>query len=139
MRVRRLVACTLVAATSGVAVFAVPAGAGRIQPMGAMLINYVPQNVHISAGDTIRFVNTDPTSGNGHSFSEVVPEGTPPKFDSRITPPGTFTDVEDVANLQPGEYAFHCKNHEVMHGKLTVDPPRGTPVAREVRLGRPSS
>ena len=89
----------------------------------AVLRDYFPSSsVTIKAGESIRFVDTDPTAGPGHSFTEVVPdESVTPKFDSGIVPPGTFKDVANVSSLPPGKYQFHCVIHEVLKGNLTVE------------------
>ncbi|HEV7865192.1 MAG TPA: cupredoxin domain-containing protein, partial [Acidimicrobiia bacterium] len=87
----------------------------------AVLRDYMPSsNITIKQGESIRFVDADPTAGPGHSFTENVPEGVAPKFDSDIVPPGTFKDVPNISSLPPGKYTFHCKIHEVLKGALTV-------------------
>jgi plastocyanin len=87
----------------------------------AVLRDYFPSStVNIKQGESIRFVDTDPTAGPGHSFTENVPEGVTPKFDSDVVPPGTFKDVANVPSLPPGTYSFHCKIHEALKGTLTV-------------------
>jgi len=87
----------------------------------AFLRDYMPSsNVTIKQGESIRFVDADPTAGPGHSFTETVPEGVTPKFDSDIVPPGTFKDVPNISSLPPGTYAFNCKIHNVLKGMLTV-------------------
>ena len=87
----------------------------------AFLRDYFPSSsVTIKQGESIRFVDIDPTAGPGHSFTETVPEGVTPKFDSDIVPPGTFKDVPNIASLPAGTYTFHCKIHEVLKGTLTV-------------------
>jgi plastocyanin len=87
----------------------------------AFLRDYFPSSdITIKQGEAIRFVDIDPTAGPGHSFTENVPEGVTPKFDSDIVPPGTFKDVANIPSLPPGKYTFHCKIHEVLKGTLTV-------------------
>jgi hypothetical protein len=87
----------------------------------AILRDYFPSSsIAIKQGESIRFVDTDPTAGPGHSFTEVVPEGVTPRFDSGIVPPGTFKDVANVSSMPPGNYGFHCVIHEVLKGSLTV-------------------
>jgi plastocyanin len=88
----------------------------------AVLRDYFPSSsITIKQGESIRFVDTDPTAGPGHSFTEVVPdESVAPKFDSGVVPPGTFKDVPNISSLPPGKYAFHCIIHEVLKGSLTV-------------------
>ena len=87
----------------------------------AVLRDYFPSaNITIKQGEAIRFVDSDPTAGPGHSLTENVPEGVQPKFDSGIVPPGTFRDVANVPSLAPGQYVFRCVIHEVLKGKLTV-------------------
>jgi len=87
----------------------------------AVLRDYFPsRTVTIRQGESIRFVDTDPTAGPGHSLTETVPEGVTPRFDSDIVPPGTFKDVPNVSSLPPGTYAFNCKIHNVLKGILTV-------------------
>jgi len=90
--------------------------------MIAVLRDYFPSSdVTIKQGEGIRFVDGDPTAGPGHSFTENVPEGVTPKFDSDIVPPGTFRDVPEVPSLPKGKYIFHCKIHDVLKGTLTVE------------------
>jgi plastocyanin len=90
--------------------------------MVAVLRDYVPSSeVTIKQGEAIRFVDADPTAGPGHSFTENVPEGVTPRFDSDIVPPGTFKDVPEVPSLPKGKYVFHCKIHNVLNGTLTVE------------------
>ena len=87
----------------------------------ALLRDYFPSSsIAIKQGESVRFVDTDPTAGPGHSFTEVVPEGVTPRFDSGIVPPGTFKDVANISSLPPGKYGFHCVIHEVLKGSLTV-------------------
>jgi hypothetical protein len=87
----------------------------------ALLRDYFPSSsLSIKQGESVRFVDTDPTAGPGHSFTEVVPEGVTPRFDSGIVPPGTFRDVPNISSLPPGKYGFHCVIHEVLEGSLTV-------------------
>lgn len=87
----------------------------------ALLRDYFPSSsIAIKQGESVRFVDTDPTAGPGHSFTEVVPEGVTPRFDSGIVPPGTFRDVANISSLPPGKYGFHCVIHEVLKGSLTV-------------------
>jgi len=89
--------------------------------MVAVLRDYFPSNdVTIKQGEAIRFVDLDPTAGPGHSFTEDVPEGVTPKFDSDVVPPATFKDVPQVPSLPKGTYTFHCKIHDVLKGTLTV-------------------
>jgi plastocyanin len=114
----------LIPITSLVAVVSLVAPVGGPVPdhhVFAFLRDYFPSSsVTIKQGDSIRFVDIDPTAGPGHSFTENVPEGVTPKFDSDIAPPGTFKDVQNVSSLPPGTYSFHCKIHEVLKGTLTV-------------------
>ena len=87
----------------------------------AVLREYFPtSDVNIKQGESIRFVDADPTAGPGHSFTETVPEGVTPKFDSDVVPPGTFRDVPNISSLPPGKYSFNCKIHNVLKGALTV-------------------
>jgi plastocyanin len=89
--------------------------------MFAILRDYFPSSsLTIRQGERVRFVDTDPTAGPGHSFTETVPEGVTPRFDSDIVPPGTFRDVANIESLPPGTYSFNCKIHSVLKGQLTV-------------------
>jgi hypothetical protein len=117
-----MVIVSLVAALGLVIPVSVPA-AGPVPDhhVFALLRDYFPSSsISIKQGESIRFVDTDPTAGPGHSFTEVVPEGVTPRFDSGIVPPGTFRDVADISSLPPGKYSFHCVIHEVLKGSLTV-------------------
>ena len=83
---------------------------------------YMPTNdVVIRHGESIRFVDADPTAGPGHCFTENVPDGVTPQFDSDVVPPGLYKDVENIASLPPGKYNVHCKIHDVVKGTLTVE------------------
>jgi hypothetical protein len=87
----------------------------------AFLRDYMPSNkISIKQGESIVFVDGDPTAGPGHTFTENVPEGVTPRFDSDIVPFGTFKVVPDISSLPPGTYAVHCKIHDVVKGTLTV-------------------
>jgi plastocyanin len=87
----------------------------------ALLRDYFPSGeINMKQGERIRFVDTDPTAGPGHSLTETVPEGVTPKFDSDVVPPGTFKDVPNVESLPPGTYKFNCKIHNSLRGTLTV-------------------
>ena|SRR5579884_2087494 len=84
--------------------------------------DYMPDsNIVIKHGESIRFFDLDPTAGPGHSFTENVPDGVTPKFDSDVVPPGLFKDVPNIASLPPGKYNVHCKIHDVVKGTLTVE------------------
>jgi hypothetical protein len=88
----------------------------------AFLRDYMPtSDIHIKQGESIRFVDADPSAGPGHSFTENVPEGVTPKFDSDVVPPGLYKDVPDISSLPAGKYNVHCKIHEVVRGTLTVE------------------
>jgi hypothetical protein len=88
----------------------------------AVLREYMPSNtITIKQGESIRFVDADPTAGPGHSFTENVPEGVTPKFDSGVVPPGLSTDVPNISSLSKGKYNVHCVIHDVVKGTLTVE------------------
>jgi plastocyanin len=114
----------LLAAFSAVVMLVVPvpvAGPVPEHHVFAVLRDYFPsRSVNIKQGESIRFVDADPTAGPGHTLTETVPEGVTPKFDSDIVPPGTFKDVPNISSLPPGQYAFNCKIHNVLKGTLTV-------------------
>jgi plastocyanin len=129
---RFLVAKFLLAAVPGAMLLGAPASAGPRAPVeenkadhtiGAFFIGYMPDDLHIHKGETVRFVNTDPVSGPGHSFTQATANGAAPRFDSQVTPFGTSSDVVGISGLPEGEYVFHCKIHAVMRGYLSVDPP----------------
>ena len=122
MLVTALTALALAVPVAPVPPVAPVAGPVPEHTMVAVLRDYFPSNnVTIKQGEVIRFVDADPTAGPGHSFTENVPEGVAPKFDSDVVPFGLFKDVADVAKLPPGKYVFHCKIHDVLKGTLTVD------------------
>ncbi|MDQ1567438.1 MAG: hypothetical protein QOF96_2318 [Actinomycetota bacterium] len=125
MPIRRpLIALSLVISAAGVLLPAAPAPAASPVPehtVVAVLRDYMPSNqLSIKQGESIRFIDADPTAGPGHSFTETVPEGVTPKFDSDIVPMGTFKDVPNISSLPAGTYSFHCKIHDVLKGSLTV-------------------
>gem|GEM_PF-6407732 len=83
---------------------------------------YMPNtDIVIKQGESIRFVDADPTAGPGHSFTEDVPEGVTPRFDSDVVPPGLYKDVPNIASLPKGKYKVHCVIHDVVKGTLTVE------------------
>jgi plastocyanin len=111
-----LAAATLMALTP-----TVPVAGPPNHVLFAFLRDYFPSSsLNIKQGESILFWDIDPTAGPGHSFTETVPEGVTPKFDSDVVPPGTFKDVPNISALPPGTYSFHCKIHEVLKGTLTV-------------------
>jgi plastocyanin len=125
MRLRRPSAALLAAASAvGLGLPAAPASAAGPVPehaVVAFLRDYMPSNqLSIKQGESILFVDADPTAGPGHSFTETVPEGATPKFDTDIVPFGTFKAVPDISSLPAGKYSFHCKIHDVLKGTLTV-------------------
>ncbi|HEY0397088.1 MAG TPA: hypothetical protein VGF00_01790 [Acidimicrobiia bacterium] len=112
---------SLVALATLVAPVPVAGGPVPEHTVVAFLRDYMPSSsIAIKQGESIRFVDGDPTAGPGHSFTENVPEGATPRFDSDIVPMGTFKDVPNISSLPPGKYTFHCKIHEVLKGTLTV-------------------
>ena len=99
-----------------------PAGPAPEHTVFAVNREYMP-NTHIviKQGESIRFVDADPTAGPGHSFTEDVPEGVKPRFDSDVVPPGLYKDVPNIASLPKGKYKVHCVIHDVVKGTLTVE------------------
>jgi|SRR5919106_4273713 plastocyanin len=117
----------LLAAFAAVLMLVGPAPAVEAAPAAvpnhvfAVLRDYFPSgDVSIKQGESLRFVDADPTAGPGHTLTETVPEGVTPKFDSDVVPPGTFKDVANVESLPPGQYSFNCKIHSGLKGMLTV-------------------
>src|SRR5581483_7678868 len=83
---------------------------------------YMPSTeIVIKHGESIRFIDADPTAGPGHSFTEDVPEGIKPRFDSDVVPPGLYRDVPNIASLPPGKYKVQCVIHDVVKGTLAVE------------------
>jgi plastocyanin len=120
---RQLAAALVLVATTGLVLPAVPAsadGAGPKHAVVAFLRDYTPSSISIKQGESVVFVDADPTAGPGHSFTQTVPEGVTPKFDSDIVPFGTFKEVPGISSLPAGTYSFHCKIHDVLKGTLTV-------------------
>ena len=116
----------LFAAVSAVGLCLPATGASAAGPVPehtvvAFLQDYAPSSkINIKQGESILFVDADPTAGPGHSFTEDVPEGVTPKFDSGVVPPGIFKEVPDIPALPPGTYKVRCKIHVVVKGTLTV-------------------
>lgn len=107
----------------GLGLPAAPASAAGPVPntVVALLQGYMPSNqISIKQGESILFIDADPTAGPGHSFTEDVPEGVTPKFDSGIVPPGTFKEVPNISSLAAGKYKVRCMIHIVVKGTLTV-------------------
>jgi len=86
--------------------------------------HFEPVSLKVKKGDTIDVINED-------SFPHTVTNGKGPddpeagkKFDTSIIRPGTPDEPKRVeivtANLEAGEYDFHCAVHPFMTGSLVV-------------------
>ena len=81
---------------------------------------FVPRVVHVRAGQSIVWLNTDQDPHTVTSGSKNVDDGR--WTSSRLIPDGeTFT----LRLRKPGTYAYFCKPHqfeELMHGTIVVSP-----------------
>lgn len=96
-----------------------PSAGAAAHVVGSTGFKYMPTPVEIAAGDTLTYVNNDPLSGEGHSLTHAVAEGTE-LFKTPIIPAGTSADVAGVADLASGTYQFTCRVHAFMTGTLVV-------------------
>jgi plastocyanin len=81
--------------------------------------SYQPLSLTVKKGDAIAVVNKDSsphtvTSGKTPDAPDVGKQ-----FDTSIVNAGQSAKV-DTANVQPGEYDFHCAIHPFMMGKIKV-------------------
>jgi plastocyanin len=85
---------------------------------------YEPSSLTVKKSDKIDVINED-------SFPHTVTNGKGPddpeagrQFDTSIIRPGTPDEPKSVelvtANLEAGEYDFHCAVHPFMTGKLNI-------------------
>lgn len=131
MSTRTRIAVHLAVALGVVAVpvASAPAGAARQHTIAAMAIDYLPpDSISINEGDTMVFVNTDPTAGVGHSVTQGTSGGAAPKFDSGVIPFGESADVTGISELKQGEYLIQCQVHPIMKTVLFVGPVRDDPM-----------
>src|SRR3989442_13723764 len=67
-----------------------------------VLRDYVPSNqINIKQGESLRFVDGDPTAGPGHPFTQTVPPGGTPRVDSPGIPLGTLKDRAHTSAPRP--------------------------------------
>jgi plastocyanin len=77
---------------------------------------FVPKSVTVLSHMAIRWDNPTPTE---HTITHkgCLEDGEPCAFDSgMVLPNGTFT----IPGLAPGQYAYICRIHPIMHGVITV-------------------
>ena len=81
--------------------------------------SFDPATLTVKKGDKITVTNKD-------TLPHTVTSGTSPsdpnsakQFDTSIIAAGATADIE-TANLNPGQYPFHCAVHPYMMGKLVV-------------------
>jgi len=125
VQVRRLLlAGALIAAAAPPLV--APASA-ETTTMTALALRFVPEQVSISQGGSVTFVNPDIAPHN------VLSRQTTRKgvllFTSDTIPTGGQTAVRGVEKLKPGAYPFYCSVHPAMVGTLTVAAPGSTTFA----------
>jgi len=85
-----------------------PSTSGAAAQVPIRMIAYVPPEIHIRAGQSVEWVNQDPTphtvTGEGWA-SEIILEG------------GRYTHRFD----QPGRYPYRCLPHPQMTGVVVVE------------------
>jgi len=76
---------------------------------------FIPEELHISKGDTVTWINTDTAA---HTItSGTVSDGPDGRFDSSLLSPGAqFTHKFN----ESGEHPYHCLVHPWMVGKIMV-------------------
>lgn len=70
---------------------------------------FVPQNLTVAAGDTVRWTNADPTT---HTVTAAGGE-----FNSSVSTGATFEHTFETA----GEFDYFCSIHGTMTGTITVE------------------
>src|SRR5215212_156272 len=109
--------------TAGAGAGSTTAAATLTIPVGAATPgnpSYDPLSLTVKKGDEINVVNKDSsphtvTSGKAPDAPDVGKQ-----FDTSIVNVGASAKVA-TANLEPGEYDFHCAVHPFMTGKLKVE------------------
>jgi plastocyanin len=93
-------------------------------------LEYMPADLTVEAGTTVRWVNGEAvshtiTSGSWGGVNEStglrgtqVADG---RFDHALAPKGQEGDTFAFTFDQPGEYQFFCRPHLGMSGTITVD------------------
>ena len=72
--------------------------------------NFIPDNISITAGETVRFTNKDGVSHTATADDE--------SWDSETLKPGDiWIDTFNTA----GEYTYHCNIHPSMTGTILVE------------------
>lgn len=87
-----------------------PSGEAAAVQVPIRMIAYMPPEIHIQAGQSVEWINYDPTphtvTGDDGWASDVMPEG------------GRYVRRFD----QPGRYPYRCLPHPQMTGVVIVDP-----------------
>lgn len=81
---------------------------------------YEPAEVHVKAGEQIRWKNVDALP---HTATSATPgsDDIGKLFDTDIIPPNRFSS-QQVIITEPGEYPYFCQLHPWMSGKIIVEP-----------------
>lgn len=77
------------------------------------LNRFVPEEIAVSAGTTVIWVNEDYDSGEWHNV--IAEDGS---FASESFPPGSAVSVWFP---NPGVYVYYCDLHEGMFGRIFVE------------------
>ncbi|HEY8589114.1 MAG TPA: plastocyanin/azurin family copper-binding protein [Naasia sp.] len=105
-----------------------PAGEGA--EVIAMGLAFVPTDITVAAGTTVRWVNQEAithtvTSGPWGDVNESTglrgsqtPDGT---YDHTLSPMGEDGDTFEFTFTEPGTYQFFCRPHAGMFGTITVE------------------
>jgi cytochrome c oxidase subunit 2 len=81
--------------------------------------SYDPATLTVKKGDKITATNKDTLPHTVTSGTGPTDPNSAKQFDTSIIEAGATADI-DTANINPGEYPFHCTVHPYMMGKLVV-------------------
>jgi len=88
---------------------------------------YTPALLHVTAGETVRWIN--PLPAERHGVREVEAS----TFSFELPPGG-----EEVVRFpRPGEYVYRCRFHPWMLGRIVVEESKSSPEVRK-SLGAPA-
>jgi cytochrome c oxidase subunit II len=81
--------------------------------------SYDPAALTVKKGDKITVTNKDTLPHTVTSGTGPTDPNSAKQFDTSIIEAGATADIE-TANMNAGEYPFHCTVHPYMMGKLVV-------------------
>lgn len=92
-----------------------PASAASNAAVMAKRFQFVPAEITVSSGTTVQWTNQD-------NVAHTVDSGTPGAPDKKFSGPMDRTgNTFSFQFKAPGTYAYYCRQHETMTGKVIVN------------------